>query len=91
MKEIYYHYLAVTGLTILIIRTILIINKDLKNQNMHEIYDDKHLWMQLFGNIFVAIFSFHAKIWALFILNSIGIIQCITYIIFIYSKERMVN
>ncbi len=87
MKEVYYHYLAFIGLSVLIVRTILIIHKDLQNQNIHEIYNEKHLWMQLFGNTLVGIFSFHMKIWALFILNMIGIFQCITYLFFIYKYK----
>ena len=83
------HILAVIGLSILIIRSIFITYKELEKKNIHERQEEFPLYLQLIGSILVGIYSYYSKIWALFILNCIGILQSIIFLYHIYNVTSL--
>jgi hypothetical protein len=90
LSNSFYHLLSFIGLSILIIKNIHSTFLELKRKEFGK-YEISHLYMQLVGSIRVGIFSFHFKIWALFVLNIVGIIQSIIYLYHIYQLKYQIS
>ncbi len=86
-KEKILHGLLYIGLTILIVRTLHMTYVEWESKNFLYL-KNYHIMMMLVGNLLVAFYSYTHKIWPLFILNMVSILQSIIYLTLIYKYNR---